>query len=369
MQRQSHHASFRTADRGTPVPHFALRQLFWQAISIVLLATPAPLFASPPFRVDKSATFSVELTAASPIGECSIREHCVVWHPVRQRFYLIADVVPLSNPRHPNTYDTQLHLWTSPDLAKWTYRGIAVRKGLPGVSYDGYGVASPAGAAYFKGRIYVPFSARRTAAYDHRSIGLAVSGTDPDTLPWSKTERPVSDLPGEDDDAAVVVVPGDASLHLYHRTTRTGGYRIVHSRSSDPADPAAWSPAHPVTPRPSDVRAQELTSAFVLRGRVHLLVIEHLRAGGIRIAHLVSEKPTGPFRATDPRQRYVPSEIEPPRLAFGGHITPVLKDGNLAAFFWTVRQRGARYGLLGYPAPLNKTISQRRPPAASNAGL
>lgn len=314
----------------------------------LLIGAGAPV-TSAPIRVDFQTEYRVALPAGSAPGEASIREHAVVWHPGKRKYYLLADVVPLASPHHPNTYDTEIHLWSSGDLAQWKYHGVAIPKGADRGRYDGYGVASPAGAAWFGGRIYVPFSARKTAAFCERSIGLARSGSDPERLPWTKTARPISDRPGEDDDAAVVSIPGDPRLHLYHRRTGPGGYRIAHTCSSTPDDPQSWPAARDATKRPESVRAQELTAAFYWRGAIHLMVIEHLRAGGIRIAHLVSATPGGPFEPADPNRRYLGPRAQPAHTAYCGHITPVLREGRLVACFWTVPQRGRRYGLLGHP--------------------
>jgi hypothetical protein len=315
----------------------------------LLLAQATVVVTAPTIDVDRSASFHVELTAASPTGEASIREHAIAWHPVEKKYYLVADVVPLDNSRHPNTYDTELHLWSSGDLTEWTYHGVAVEKGKAETSYDRYGVASPAGMAFFNGRLYVPFSARRTSRFEKRSIGLAVSGSDPERLPWTKTKRPVSDLPGEDDDPALLALPGDDVLHLFHRRTGPGGYRIVHAASKTPENFDEWPAAQVVTPRPLEVRAQELTGVFALNGNVHLLIIEHLFGGGVRIAHLVADTPDGPFHPVDPNRRYLKPNAQPRNLAYSGHISPVVKGGKLVAFFWTVPKQGRRYGLQGHP--------------------
>ena len=307
--------------------------------------------APPETRAGKAERepYRVELTSHSPVGEASIREHAIVWYPRQRRYYLIADVVPLSSPHHPNTYNTEIHLWSSSDLQRWTYHGVAIRKGQPGQSYDGYGVATPAGAVFRNGRIYVPFSARRTASFGGRSIGLAWSADEPERLPWTKTAAPISDLEGNDDDCAVLVVPGDERVHLYHRNGGPPEYRIVHTASATPKRPGSWPPARPVIPKPLSVRAQELTAAFFADGFVQLLVIEHLHRGGIKIAHLRSRRPDGPFELADPDHRYLPSGSQPPGLAYSGHITPVARDGRIVAAFWTVFQKGPRYGLFGRP--------------------
>ena len=349
----------------------ALRALFYGCVFFglgILPAVPlsgsrwhavadAPRTVADRFVVDFHTRFHLELTADSPMGAASIREHAIAWHPERQKYYLIADVVPLASPHHPNTYNTQLHLWSSPDLKTWQYHGVAVEKGRAGHSYYGYGVASPAGMVYFDKRLLVAFSGRRTPRFDHRSIGLAISGPDPELLPWQTTEKPISDLTGEDDDPALLVLPdgetdGRRRLHLYHRRTGPHGYRIVHTQSSAPEQPESWPPAVAVVPRPDQVRAQELTGAFAWQGKPHLLVIEHLHSGAIRIAHLVAQSPEGPFHPAVPGRRYLSANEQPRHLAYSGHITPVMREQRLVACFWTVAQQGRRYGLLGHPARL-----------------
>ncbi len=320
---------------------------------LVLLVTcslpPSDVRAAKPILFDASKAFRVELTADSPVGEASIREHAVEWHPVNRKFYLVADVVPLSNPHHPNTYDTEVHLWSSRDLEHWTHHGVAIEKGTPDESHDGYGVASPVALVFLNGELLVPFSARKTKRFTRRSIGLAWSGTDPERIPWPKSRRPISDLDGEDDDCALVRVPGDDRLHLFHRTAGPSGYRIVHTASATPKQPDSWPKAVPATLRPDDVRAQELTGAYAIEGAIYMLVIDHMRAGGMKIAHLQAATPPGPFAPLNARSRYLPAHAQPARLAYSGMITPVVRDGQLVAFFWCSFQKGRRYGLLGHP--------------------
>lgn len=306
-------------------------------------------YAAPPIEFDRTQRFQIELAMDSEVGEASIREHAVAWHPIKHKYYLVADVVPLASPHHPNTYNTEIHLWSSPDLMKWDYHGIAVEKGGATQSYDEFGVASPVGMTFTQGKLYVPFSARRTKQFSKRGIGLAWSGADPEKLPWTKSVQAISDLDGEDDDPAMLSIEGDQRLHLYHRRTGPGGYRIVHSASITPEQIDTWPTAQAVAPRPTTVRAQELTGAFYADGKIHLLIIEHLVKGGVKIAHLVSDKPEGPFSPADFKHRYLENDSQASNLAHGGHITPVIRNGHPVAFFWTVSQDGQRYGLLGHP--------------------
>ena len=315
------------------------------AITVIALGLCAAVDAEELFS--KAPLFEIALPPGAPTGAASLREHAVAWHPVRRAYYLIADVVPLENPAHPNTYETELYLWKSPDLRVWEFLGLAVPKGTDADAYDAHGVASPAGMAFWEGRLCVPFSARRTPAYRERSIGLAWSGENPEELPWTKTPVPVSDLPGEDDDPALVCEPAGRRLHLYHRTTGPRGYEIVHTVSAAPRELSSWPTAKVVNERPPGVRAQELTGAAIVGGAFQIFVIEQdERVSGIRIAHLNAGAPEGPFVPRNPEHRYLTAP--PPNVAYGGHATPIVREEAFVGISWTVFQSGPRYGLRGY---------------------
>jgi hypothetical protein len=323
-----------------PFPH---RKSF---LPIILIIAPALSWAAPAFDFD--TTYEVALEQNGQRLPSSIREHAITWHPLRQVYYLVADVVPLDSPHHPNTYDTSIHLWRSPDLTVWTYLGVAVPAGAEG-EFDARGCASPTAMTYRDENLYVAYSARKTEKFAERGIGLAWSGSNPDNVPWTKSEGPVSDRPGEDDDPGVLTIPGDKRLHCYHRTTGgAAGYRIVHTASDTPRNPDSWGAAIDVTVRPDGIRAQELTGVAWLNNQVHLFIIEQGDAvRGAQIAHLVNAKPTGPFVQADPDQRHLTSHAS--RLAYGGHFTPVTREGTMVAGFWTAFQVAKRYGLRGHP--------------------
>lgn len=84
-----------------------MHRMIFSLVAACLLLGPATVGrTAPPFEVDRSVSFQVELTAASRTDEASIREHAITWHPAKKKYYLVADVVPLDSPHHPNTYDT-----------------------------------------------------------------------------------------------------------------------------------------------------------------------------------------------------------------------------------------------------------------------
>lgn len=316
---------------------------------LILILLNQSVRAEPFVQCDFTNVFQVQLSKDSAIGEASIREHTIVWHPLQKKYYLLADVVPLNSKHHPNTYESEIHLFSSGDLSVWKYHGVAITKGLVEGDHDRHGVASPVAAALVDGVIYCPYSARKTKTFTQRSVGLASSFSDPEKIPWNKTSRPISDLPGEDDDVAIIANEAGNRFHLYHRTTGSQGYQIVHSESTTPLKESSWSKAVSISERPATVRAQELTGAILIDGRYHLFVIEHLYQGGAKIAHLSSRNPAGPFHAFQKNQRYLNSGVQPERIIYSGHITPVLKEGKLNAWFWTSHQRGKRYGLSGHP--------------------
>lgn len=315
----------------------------------VLIVLQQSVWADPFVQCDFTKPFEVQLTKDSVIGEASIREHTIVWHPLKNKYYLLADVIPLISKYHPNTYESEIHLFSSKDLSTWKHHGVAIAKGKTEGDFDRHGVASPVSATLKNGIIYCPYSARKTKKFTQRSVGLAYSYSDPEKIPWNKTAQPISDLPGEDDDVAIVKDEKEIKFHLYHRSTGPEGYQIVHSESTTPLKESSWAKATPVARRPQTVRAQELTGAVLIDGLYHLFIIEHLYKGGVKIAHLSSRDPAGPFHSFQKNQRYLKPSDQPKRMIYSGHITPVVKDGKISAFFWTAHQQGTRYGLIGHP--------------------
>lgn len=287
----------------------------------------------------------------------SIREHSIVWHPDKNKYYMVADFVPTASIHHPNTYDTELHLLSSSDLITWVYHGVCVPKGGVGELGE-FGVASPSGIAYYNGKIYAAYSARNTAGFTNRSIGIAWSNSDPEVLPWTKGSTAISDTAGEDDDAALLVIPGSNTMHLYHRTT-DGGYRIVHCQTDTPENLSSWTVAQGVTVLPPTAAAQELTAAIYYAGRVHLFIMEQ---GGSQsgTAHLSSSNPSSPDFQQETDNRFVPMIGG---LAYSGHISVVVKNGLLKAFSWTVFVSGSRYGveIRPYKEPEDIKVSGSNP--------
>lgn len=293
----------------------------------------------PAVRLDTNNPVSIQLAGQS------IREHAIVWHSDKAKYYMMADVLSVSHPSHPNTYDSEIHLLSSTDLVTWTYHGVCIQKGTTG-QIGQYGVATPAGAAFHNGKIYCPFSARNNAGFTGRSIGLAWSGPDPEIIPWTRAADAISDTtgPGEDDDPAVVSV--DGTLHVYFRSSGTAersGYFIAHAQSDTPEDASSWSAPVPCTVNPEPgVTAQELTAAVYFGGQVHLFVMEH-QGAATGTAHLASADPAAADFAQYRTERFVP--VTPGGMVYNGHFGIVMRGSEIKAFTWTVDVDGTQYAI------------------------
>ena len=366
---------------------------------------------SPRLDVDKSKSEIVIELNGSDTGtdyDWSLRESSMVWYPSTKTWYLIVDAVPFAPAwtpstayslndvvnndgnmyvcttagtsagsggptgtgtgiadgtavwdfvlvyEHPNSLNTEIHLFKSTtveSMDSWSYVGVAIPKG--GVGQLGeFGVGSPASAVVINDEINCAFSARNTASFTERSIGLAYSSSDPDVVPWTKLSDPISDTPGEDDDPCLVLVDGDPRVHLYHRTTDDGtgsGSVIVHRSSPTPKQSNSWAPTNIAVPRfDGTVSAVESTAAFVLNGVVHIFVIE--QAPSSVTSHWISGNPDSQFVPSNIESRFL-TDIEVfgglSSLAFSGHFTPAVRDGELRGIFWTKNNNAPRYTTKG----------------------
>lgn len=200
---------------------------------------------------------SDEEPVAIPTDHFSVRQMSGIWH--EGTYYIYADVVDWNNPCHPNTYDSSIGVFSSPDCEHWRYHGIAVPKGHRG-DWDGGGAASP-GASVFGGRFYVAYSGRENPdGSGHRWMGLAVA--DDPLGPFDKLPEPI--VAGERmlDDANLVACradgdgPGNGLLRLYHRSNAVqwkGGkqvydYKVHLAETTQPA--GVWTSGGAVLEEP-----------------------------------------------------------------------------------------------------------------------
>jgi len=238
-----------------------------------------------------------------PADGHSVRETSAV--KTHGRWFAYADVVDWSNPHHPNTYNTAIHLFTSSDGCQWEHKGLVLAGGGAN-DWDKGGVASP-GAAWFRGKLWLFYSGREFAdGRGHRHIGLAVAES-PEG-PFRKLPTPVATGGRHDhtDDPCPVVSPEGDELRLYYRHARSDGYKICLASAEDPESP--WHLEGAVLHCAGDVRAMETTEAKVFGSTTLVLVMEQFH-----------EKPgikTGAWLSDDGRRfersphRYVESDLD-----------------------------------------------------------
>ena len=163
-----------------------------------------------------------------PTDGFSIRQNTALWF--EGCYYLYADVVPWDNPYHPDTYDTSIHLFKSPDAENWEYVGEVISKGEAG-AWTANGIAAP-GACVFAGKIYVAYSVRGNRdGSGHRFIGVSVAeapvgpfreAPELSIVPADVDYSEVSPMLLLDDPLLVATNgegtgPGDERLYIYYR--------------------------------------------------------------------------------------------------------------------------------------------------------
>jgi len=227
-----------------------------------------------------------------PTRRFSVRQTSAIW--LDGMYYLYADVVPWDNLYHPNTYDTSIHLFSSPDATVWEYRGEVIGKGQAG-EWTANGIATP-GACVFGGRVYVAYSVRGNRdGSGHRFLGVSVAEDPagpfvevpglrlvPDDVDYAQ-DSPVLLL----DDPCLVACNaagtglGDECLRLYYRRSLNDysdpahrGRAIeygIRTRATSGAD-QGWGPSDLVlAARPGKV--VEAAEARWLGGRLVLIVL------------------------------------------------------------------------------------------------
>ncbi len=125
---------------------------------------------------DVNFTISAESQKPFPIAtdHFSIRRTSAIWFD--GYYYIYADVIPWSNPYHPDSYDTSVHLFRSTDAKDWQYQGEVISKGKAG-EWTANGIGT-AGACVFDGQVYVAYSVRGNSdGSGHRLLGISVAET------------------------------------------------------------------------------------------------------------------------------------------------------------------------------------------------
>ena len=226
-------------------------------------------------------------------GHFSVRQNSCIWFA--GTYYLYADVVPWDNPYHPDTYDTSIHLFTSPDAETWEYEGEIIAKGGEG-TWTSAGVATP-GACVFRGKVYVAYSVRGHAdGSGHRFIGISVADDPrgpfreleplrliPDDVDYGGGEPTLllddPQLVGCNDDGTG---PGDNCLHLYYRRSLndfgnrgSGNFRLeydIRTRHIVDFGKGIWSEPHTIVAATRG-GVVETVDARWLDGRLVMIVL------------------------------------------------------------------------------------------------
>ena len=179
--------------------------------------------ADPTITDDTSPNFAFSVDWSSggaatqlPAANFSVRKLAVVYNPGDGHWYGYADIVEFADYYYPDSYDSNVGAFSSPDgLSNWTYHGIVVARGASG-SPDAGGCASP-GAAVVDNKVLLGYAAEpHDGGAGNREIAMAVA--DHPLGPFVKQQTPVArDVcggTGRCDDVIMQTHGGD--VHLYH---------------------------------------------------------------------------------------------------------------------------------------------------------
>ncbi len=284
--------------------------MFWALIAI-LVALPCALAAAP------DPSFQIRVTddppVRFPVNRFSVRQTAAIYFAGRH--YAYCDVVPWDNPRHPNSYNTSIHAYSSDDGLHWRYEREVLPKGKPG-EWDHGGVATPS-ACVAGGKILLAYSGRQRAdGGGERSLGLAEASHP--LSPFEKKRAPMLKAQGHLDDPQLVTWPGDdAHVLLYFRwAAGANDYRIQLAESKDAGK--TWSDPVTVLQSHDAIRAMETVDAKWIDGQLILAQIEHFHKGPHKVALYASLD----GRSFVPcRKKYINDYLKlPMQFAFGPNL-------------------------------------------------
>ena len=120
----------------------------------------------------------------------SVRKLDGIYFAPEARYYAYADIIDFDNFYYPDSYDTNVGVFSSADgRHNWTYHGIVIARG-PSGAWDAGGIASP-GATVVGDSIFVGYAAEPLdGGAGNRGIGVAVA-THP-LGPFAKQAKPVA---------------------------------------------------------------------------------------------------------------------------------------------------------------------------------
>jgi hypothetical protein len=107
---------------------------------------------------------------------CSVRKLEAVYYPADGRTYAYVDIVNFTNHYYPDSYSSEVGVFSSPDgKTGWQYHGIVIPRG-PAGGWDGGGIASPGAAVTTDGRVLVGYAAENSPSGGiNRGIGVATA--------------------------------------------------------------------------------------------------------------------------------------------------------------------------------------------------
>lgn len=179
-----------------------------------------------------------------PTGNFSVRKVEAVRY--KNRTYAYADIVPFSDYFYPDSYSSEIGVFSSEDgLRNWTYHGIVIPRGVEG-SWDAGGVASPGAAVAENGAVILGYAAESNANGHYGTRGIGIASAQHPLGPFRKHTEPLaSPFRGgvcsssarawsACDDVVMQSRPGE--VHLYHSVKGSAlspGPGIRHRMSTD----------------------------------------------------------------------------------------------------------------------------------------
>eukprot|EP00937_MAST-01D_sp_MAST-1D-sp2_P005452 g5452.t1 len=340
--------------------------------SVLLVAAGACCGAASPsfnFVVDWS---SGGANTSFPTTKFGVRKVEAFVYPLDGTTYAYADVVNYSDPHYPDSYSSEIGVFSSADgKTGWQYHGIVVPRGQPG-EWDGGGVASPGAAAVAGGSVLVAYAAEKDPT-GGINRGIGVSRAPHPLGPFVKMGRDraiaspdgVCGGSGRCDD--VIMQSRADGVHLYHSVKGSNvapGNGIRHRMTTDGGD--TWSNSTLVlstTLQPGTNPAESIAGKYFprLAGGAMVLVCD---GGPNHSLHAyVSERPgsmTAFVPAAEPSIATHPRSGSPSAAGAWANLQiaflPSAGDGHVASVGYTVWEANTVPGAKAPSAGMTMTV-------------
>ena len=220
---------------------------------------------------------SIALKNFLPVNNFCVRKASAIYF--KNRYWIYADVVHWENPFWPDTYGTDIHLFSSKDARLWKWHGKLVEKGKKG-EWNYGGVGTP-GAVVCKEKVFIFFKGDEKPNGERRYIGMAVSKNP--AGPFKKIPDPLFTSEGHLDDPSPIEING--KIYLYFREAihkfSPPKYEILLTVSSD--EGKKWSKPERILSAEKDVYAYETAEAKKIKDVFILSCFEHRKVNGRHI--------------------------------------------------------------------------------------